>query len=199
LFRLFYEKYLPAVFWPVFLILISWGTYRIVMIPEKLPPENVNGGNGQSTMENIPFRATKPRLTERSEDGTVRWELWSEEIDGIIGRGGELTELMVLFTLSDETTITIKADRGSYDELTKHLEVSGNVDGGYPSGGISFTCEAVDYFHREKRLAMTGDVNLHAENEGVRVACPELTADLTERFEQVEFTGGVEVDLYKIR
>jgi hypothetical protein len=199
LLRLFYEKYLPVIFWPVFLILISWGTFRIVTLPESIGWQDINGGNGPSSRENVPFRATKPRLSERSEDGTVRWELWSESIDGIIGRGGEIKKLVVLFTLYDDTVLTIEADRGSYDEATKHLEVSGNVSGDYPEASLNFTCDAVDYFHREKRLALTGDVNLHAEREGVRVACPEVAADLSEKFEQVEFLGGVDVDLYKIR
>jgi hypothetical protein len=199
MFRAFYEKYLIVVFWPALLILISWGTYYYISLPEDVSWSDLNGENGQDGMDNVPFRATKPRLVERSEDGLVRWELWSESLDGVIGGGGELTRLEVRFTFPDASVLTINADRGSYLEDDKYLEVSGNVTGYYPSGEMSFTCDAVDYSQREQSLAMSGDVNVHAEREGLKIACPEVIADLSKDLSYVEFMGGVAVDMYKIR
>lgn len=197
--RTFYEKYLTVVFWPVLLILISWGTYEIVMMPEEFPWGHTNSDNDQDGWENVPFRATKPRLKETSEDGSIRWELWSEKIEGVMGEGGELTSLVVRFTFRDDTILTVQADRGSYDETEKHLEASGNVSGKYPSGEMSFTCNAVDYFERDKSLAITGDVNFIAVREGVMIACAEVMADLSSEFSHIEFLGGVDVDLYKLK
>ena len=197
--RLFYEKYLPVIFWPVFLILISWGTYRIVMLPESPEPSLFGNDYANSGMENVPFRSFKPRISEVSEDGTIRWELSSEEIVGIIGGRIELDKIVVLFTFQDGSELKVLADRGTYDEAGKHLELVGNIEGEYPSVTLSFTCNSIDYFHLEKQLAMSGDVNFDAGREGVKVACPEVIADLSERLSKVDFLGGVEVDLYKMR
>jgi len=198
LLRQIYEKYLPVVFWPLFLILITWGTWHIVTLPENLPSPDAKGAGNGST-EPLKVRSRHPRLSESSSDGSVRWVLWSETLVGTIGQGGELTEILVQFTLTDGSVLTIEADRGSYDETEKHLEVSGDVHGEYLSASMEFTCNSVDYFHRDRQLALTGDVNLHAKKEGIKLACPEVVADLTERFERVEFRGGVDIDLYKLR
>lgn len=198
MFRLFCEKYLPMFFWPVFLIAISWGTYQIVMLPE--PIDATSYVNDESNgMNNIPIRSLKPRISEVSQDGTIRWELSSEEIVGIIGGRIDLVEIMVLFTLSDNTKLKIIADSGTYDEATKRLELEGNIKGDYAAIGLTFSCNAVDYFHQEKQLAMTGDVNFDAARDGVRVACPEVQANLSERLSKVDFIGGVEVDMYKMK
>ena len=117
----------------------------------------------------------------------------------MIGEGGELTSLVVRFTFRDETILTVQADRGSYNETEKHLEASGHVSGKYPSGEMSFTCNAVDYFEKDESLAITGDVNLHSEREGIRIACAEVMADLSSELSHIEFLGGVDVDLYKLK
>ena len=197
--RLFYEKYMPVIFWPVFLILISWGTYHIVTLPEKNESEYGAGSGSDNGMANVPFRSYKPRITEVSEDGSIRWELSSEEIVGVIGGKIDLEKIIVLFTLPDDSELTVLADKGTYDESDKHLKLTGNIKGEYPTIALSFICNHIDYFHSEKRLAMTGDVNFDSVERGIKVACPEVIADLSEKLSKVDFTGGVEVDLYKMR
>jgi len=196
--RVLYEKYLIVLFWPVFLALITWGTYRIVIMPEpaSVPPL---GTSNTESMENVPFRSYKPRISESSEDGTIRWEVSSEEIVGIVGGTIELEKIMVLFTLSDESKLTIWADKGKYDQPGKRLDLNGNIKGEYPSIAVTFSCNSISYLHKEKQLGMSGDVRLDNTRDGVQLTCPEVKADLSQRLSKVEFTGGVDVDLYKIK
>ncbi len=197
--RLFYEKYLPVIFWPVFLIAISWVTYRIVMMPEKIDVSEFQRGNENESIENIPIRSYKPRISQVSEDGTVRWVLSSEEIVGVVGGRIQLKQIMVLFTLDDNSTLNIVADSGVYDDAEKHLSLEGGIKGEYPSIELNFSCDAIDYFQADKQLSLSGDVNFDAGRDGVRVACPEVNANLANKLSKVDFLGGVEVDLYKMK
>ena len=196
--RIIYEKYLTAIFWPVLLVLITWGTYRYVALPEPLPQAPA-GTENTTNMENVPFRSYKPRISEASEDGTVKWQLSSEEIVGIVGGTTELEKIMVLFTLSDESSLTVWADKGKYDSPGKKLDLSGNIKGEYPAAAINFSCNIIAYSQNEKLLTMSGDVRVDNVREGIRLACPDVNADLSQRFSKVEFTGGVDIDLYKIK
>jgi hypothetical protein len=198
MFRVLYEKYLMPLFWPVFLVLISWGTYRVVMLPEPLPPPPP-GTSDTAGMENVPFRSYKPRISEVSEDGTIRWELSSEEIVGIVGGTIELEKIMVLFTLSDKSKLTIWADKGEYDQPAKKLDLNGNIRGEYPTITLAFSCNSINYLHKEKQLIMSGDVRFDNTRDGVKLICPEVKADMSHGLSKVEFSGGVDVDLYKIK
>ena len=78
---------------------------------------------------------------------------------------------------SDEGLITIESDSQTADNVTGVVTAVGNVRILYPSRGMVATSQQAQYFSREGRLVLSGDVDV-VQQDGNTLRAERVTYDL---------------------
>ena len=78
---------------------------------------------------------------------------------------------------SDEGLITIESDSQTADNVTGVVTAVGNVRIVYPSRGMVATSRQAQYFSREGRLVLSGDVDV-VQEDGNTLRAERVTYDL---------------------
>ena len=91
---------------------------------------------------------------------------------------------------SDDGLITIESDSQTADNVSGVVTAIGNVRIVYPSRGMVATSRQAQYFSREGRLVLSGDVDV-VQEDGSTLRAERVTYDLEdERAVAVPPTGG---------
>ena len=91
---------------------------------------------------------------------------------------------------SDNGLITIESDSQTADNVTGVVTAIGNVRIVYPSRGMVATSRQAQYFSREGRLVLSGDVDV-VQEDGSTLRAERVTYDLEdERAIAVPSSGG---------
>ena len=91
---------------------------------------------------------------------------------------------------SDEGLITIESDSQTADNVTGVVTAIGNVRIVYPSRGMVATSRQAQYFSREGRLVLSGDVDV-VQDDGSSLRAERVTYDLEdERAVAMPTSGG---------
>jgi lipopolysaccharide export system protein LptA len=93
--------------------------------------------------------------------------------------------------------VTIESDRQQADNRTGIVTATGNVRIVYPEKGMVATARQAQYFSREARLVLSGDVEV-VDAEGQRIRAERLVYLLSSERLQAEPTQGRQV-ISKIR
>ena len=93
--------------------------------------------------------------------------------------------------------VTIESDRQQADNRTGIVTATGNVRIVYPEKGMVATARQAQYFSREARLVLSGDVEV-VDAEGQRIRAERLVYLLSSERLQAEPTPGRQV-ISKIR
>ena len=80
---------------------------------------------------------------------------------------------------ADDGLITIESDSQSADNVTGVVTAIGNVRIVYPTRGMVATSRQAQYFSREGRLVLSGDVDV-VEGDGNSIRAERLTYDLND-------------------
>ena len=80
---------------------------------------------------------------------------------------------------SDDGLITIESDSQTADNITGVVTAIGNVRIVYPSRGMVATSRQAQYFSREGRLVLSGDVDV-VQEDGSTLRAERVTYDLEE-------------------
>ena len=78
---------------------------------------------------------------------------------------------------SDDGLITIESDSQTADNVTGVVTAVGNVRIVYPSRGMVATSQQAQYFSREGRLVLSGDVDV-VQQDGNTLSAERVTYDL---------------------
>ena len=79
----------------------------------------------------------------------------------------------------DDGLITIESDSQSADNVTGVVTAIGNVRIVYPTRGMVATSRQAQYFSREGRLVLSGDVDV-VQNDGNSIRAERVTYDLND-------------------
>ncbi|QNI58608.1 lipopolysaccharide export system/ ATPase component [Synechococcus sp. BIOS-U3-1] len=91
---------------------------------------------------------------------------------------------------ADDGLITIESDRQTADNVSGVVTAIGNVRIVYPSRGMVSTSRQAQYFSREGRLVLSGDVDV-VQEDGSELRAERVTYDLEdERAVAVPLSGG---------
>ncbi len=91
---------------------------------------------------------------------------------------------------SDDGLITIESDSQTADNVTGVVTAIGNVRIVYPSRGMVATSRQAQYFSRESRLVLSGDVDV-VQEDGSTLRAERVTYNLEdERAVAVPSSGG---------
>lgn len=87
-----------------------------------------------------------------------------------IGTGGAiaLSTMMPGAIAQDGRAITVRSDRQEADQITGIITATGNVRVDYPARQIQATAAQAQYFSREQRIVMTGNVYVLQEGNSIR-------------------------------
>ncbi len=88
--------------------------------------------------------------------------------------------------------VTIESDQQLADNRTGIVTATGNVRITYPERGLVATARQAQYFSREARLVLSGDVEV-VDGDGQRIRAERLTYRLDSERLQAEPTGGRQV------
>lgn len=80
---------------------------------------------------------------------------------------------------ADDGLITIESDSQSADNVTGVVTATGNVRIVYPTRGMVATSRQAQYFSREGRLVLSGDVDV-VQNDGNSIRAERVTYDLND-------------------
>ena len=92
----------------------------------------------------------------------------------------------------DGGLISIESDSQSADNVTGVVTASGNVKIEYPSRGMVATSRQAQYFTREGRIVLSGDVDLIQE-DGSRLRAERVTYNLDDERALAEPAEGYQV------
>lgn len=79
-----------------------------------------------------------------------------------------LSTLMPGAIAQDGRAITVRSDRQEADQITGIITATGNVRVDYPARQIQATSAQAQYFSREQRIVMTGNVYVLQEGNSIR-------------------------------
>jgi len=88
--------------------------------------------------------------------------------------------------------VTIESDQQQADNRTGIVTATGNVRITYPERGLVATARQAQYFSRESRLVLSGDVEV-VDGAGQRIKAERLTYRVDSERLQAEPTGGRQV------
>jgi lipopolysaccharide export system protein LptA len=88
--------------------------------------------------------------------------------------------------------VTIESDQQQADNRTGIVTATGNVRITYPERGLIATARQAQYFSRESRLVLSGDVEV-VDGAGQRIKAERLTYRVDSERLQAEPTGGRQV------
>ena len=103
-----------------------------------------------------------------SDDGLITIESDSQTVENVAPLEGPT---------SDEGLITIESDSQTADNITGVVTAIGNVRIVYPSRGTVATSRQAQYFSREGRLVLSGDVDV-VQEDGNTLRAERVTYDL---------------------
>jgi len=131
-------------------------------------------------------------LTEEKE-GTLQWEL-EARIAQCFKKGKTLLEdLQVTLYGQDGRVVTLRGDRGRFDEKTRNMEVEGGVVV-TSSDGLCLRTDSLQYDHSRREITTQAPVTI--DGKGVRISGVGLLMDLVS--ERISILKEVETSIHEI-
>lgn len=131
-------------------------------------------------------------LTEEKE-GTLQWEL-EARIAQCFKKGKTLLEdLQVTLYGQDGRVVTLRGDRGRFDEKTRNMEVEGGVVV-TSSDGLCLRTDSLQYDHSRREITTQAPVTI--DGKGVRISGVGLLMDLVS--ERISILKEVETSIHEV-
>lgn len=131
-------------------------------------------------------------LTEEKE-GTLQWEL-EARIAQCFKKGKTLLEdLQVTLYGQDGRVVTLRGDRGRFDEKTRNMEVEGGVVV-TSSDGLCLRTDSLQYDHSRREITTQAPVTI--DGKGVRISGVGLLMDLAS--ERISILKEVETSIHEV-
>ena len=92
----------------------------------------------------------------------------------------------------DHDILTIESDMQTADDITGVVTATGNVRISYPAHGVVATSRQAQYFNREARVVLSGDVDV-VEESGSLIRAERLTYQIDEEQVVAESTEDQQV------
>jgi hypothetical protein len=184
------NRLLPSVLWPLVIVLATWGAWAVVTREEPIHrpgPARIN-----EPIDKIPPAVVdQPVLEEVSADGTVRWTLYLDRITREEGSVMELAQPRALYRFQSGEALEVNARMGTYDEEAGILRLTGDVRGSARNTAFAFSVNQMTWDSVAGLLTASGGVEV--TRDGIRLEGENLVLDLSQEFERIQVTGGVEI------
>jgi len=187
-------RYSYLLFWFAMMLIAGWGTFYALMNQPDIDPADRISKTPENEIGSISARTT--RVEEIASDGRVRWILESVDLNGNVQGEFRMTQPKALIQVDDETSITLTAPEGNYDQKASEMRLSGGVNAVRNDDLSTFWAEEI-FFSGEDGILQSaggsiklakGDWEFHAE---------QITVDLSGERVFVNLRGPVQIVNFK--
>jgi LPS export ABC transporter protein LptC len=187
-------RYSYLLFWFAMMLIAGWGTYYALMNQPDIDPADRISKTPENEIGSISARTT--RVEEIASDGRVRWILESVDLNGNVQGEFRMTHPKALIQVDDETSITLTAPEGNYNQKASEMRLSGGVKAVRNDDLSTFWAEEI-FFSGEDAIMQSaggsiklarGDWEFHAE---------QIIVDLSGERVFVNLSGPVQIVNFK--